>query len=98
MIISKITANRLLIAGDAKLEGTVKENDGSRYAILTNTKDHRTDHSRITRAMEIVLDLRDAGYDDEQIADALCDGEYIKKELAGYKQAEIEDAYAICEI
>lgn len=45
------------------------------------------------KGQQIVDDLRAQGYSDEQIKDALCDGEYLS--TTDYTQDEIEDAYAV---
>ena len=94
-MISKKKANSMLIDGEARLEGSTHDDKGQKLAVLSVYKTMRTIHCWPTQAMEIILDLRDDGYDDKQIADALCDGEYISHELADYQQKVIEDAYAI---
>ncbi len=48
----------------------------------------------MNKATELIDDLRAQGYSDNQIQDALCDGEYLAT-IPEYTQDDIEEAYYI---
>lgn len=48
---------------------------------------------KMTKGQQIVEDLRTEGYSDDQIKDALCDGEYLA--TTDFLQPDVEEAYYI---